>query len=95
LSEIPIPGFNHYLDEERVVAAGSNAGLELIDIGNFASTYFVGTRILKPLLINALASTGASVPDAANPNTEWNRFFGRAPAWGDYGTQKLFRFRKK
>jgi hypothetical protein len=25
---------------------------------------------------------------------EWNRWFAQLPAWGDYGTQKLFVFRK-
>jgi hypothetical protein len=62
-----------------------------MDIVNFASTYYVGTRVLKPLLNQALGS----VVDVANPNMEWNRWFSQLPASGDYGTQKLFVFRKR
>jgi hypothetical protein len=35
------------------------------------------------------------VIDVANPNMEWNRWLSQLPAWGDYGTQKLFVFRKR
>jgi hypothetical protein len=31
----------------------------------------------------------------ADPEIEWNRFFSQLPEWGDYGTQKLFVFRKR
>ena len=58
---------------------------------DFASTYYVGTRVLKPLLAQA---TGAPV-DVADPASEWNRWFASLPAVGDYGTQKLFVFRKR
>ena len=44
-------------------------------------TYFVGTRILKPLLAQA---SGGKV-DPAKPEMEWNRWWGLLPAWGDYG----------
>ena len=67
------------------------AELELIELVNFASTYFVGTRVLKPLLAQALGGK----MDPANPNAEWNRWFSTLPACGDYGTQKLFVFRKR
>jgi SAM-dependent methyltransferase len=90
LPDIPMPPFNRYLDQEAVIAAVSN-DLELVEIVNFASTYFVGTRVLKPLLIKAL---GLGI-DAADPGMEWNRWFRTLPAGGDYGTQKLFIFRKR
>lgn len=90
LPDIPMPPFNQYLDQERVVTAVSPA-LQLVELANFASTYFVGTRVLKPLLIQALE---ASI-DIGDPEMEWNQWWARLPAWGDYGTQKLFVFRKQ
>ncbi len=90
LSAIPMPPFNLYLDEERVVESLSDVA-ELVEIANFASTYYVGTRVLKPLLSNALGGT----INYADPDMEWNRWFSQLPSFGDYGTQKLFVFRKK
>lgn len=89
LPDIPMPEFNNYLDERKVIDSMA-AELELVELVNFASTYFVGTRLLKPLLVQAL---GGKL-DPANPNAEWNRWFSTLPARGDYGTQKLFVFRK-
>jgi ubiquinone/menaquinone biosynthesis C-methylase UbiE len=90
LPEIPIPAFNEYIDEEMV---GENlpAELRLVDVVNFASSYYVGTRVLKPLLAKLLGNT----PAIADPGLEWNRWFSELPAWGDYGTQKLFVFEKR
>ena len=90
LDEISIPPFNQYLDEDLVIDALSG-DLELVELVNFASTYYVGTRVLKPLLSRALGGT----IDVANPSMEWNRWFSQLPPWGDYGTQKLFVFRKR
>lgn len=90
LPEIPMPAFNEYVDEKAIVNALRQQA-DLIEIVDFASTYFVGTRVLKPLLIRAL---GADI-DPAGPNMEWNRWFAELPSWGDYGTQKLFVFRKR
>ena len=90
LPDIPMPGFNSYLDEQKVIDFMA-AEFELVELVNFASTYFVGTRLLKPLLARALGGK----MDPANPNAEWNRWFSTLPAWGDYGTQKLFVFRKR
>lgn len=90
LPDIPMPSFNTYLDQDRVVEALSEE-LELQELVDFASTYYVGTRLLKPLLIQAL---GADI-DPADPEMEWNRWFASLPAWGDYGVQKLFVFRKR
>jgi ubiquinone/menaquinone biosynthesis C-methylase UbiE len=89
LSDIPMPPFNRYLDQEELCKAVAPR-LELVELLDFASTYYVGTRVLKPLLAQAL---GAAV-DVANPRMEWNRWFAQLPAAGDYGTQKLFVFRK-
>lgn len=89
LPEIGMPGFNTYLDEDAVVEA-VKPELELVEIVNFASTYFVLTRVLKPLLATA---TGAPV-NVIDPASEFNRWASAAPAFGDYGTQKLFVFRR-
>jgi len=90
LPPIPMPPFNRYLDQELVVDALSPA-CELVELVNFSSTYFVGTRVLKPVLAQTLEID----LDVANPDMEWNRWFAQLPAWGDYGTQKLFVFRKR
>ncbi len=90
LDDIPMPPFNLYIDQEQLVDMFSSE-LELIEICDFASTYYVGTRVLKPLLIKAF---GLNI-DVANPDMELNRWFGILPPWGDYGTQKCFVFRKK
>lgn len=90
LPDIPMPDFNRYLDEDQVISALSS-DFQFVELINFSSTYYVGTRVLKPLLIQAL---GARI-DVADPDMEWNRWFAQLPSWGDYGTQKLFVFRKK
>jgi ubiquinone/menaquinone biosynthesis C-methylase UbiE len=90
LPEIGMPAFNTYLDEDAVVEALAPE-LELVEIANFASTYFVMTRIVKPLLAKA---TGAPVA-VADPAAEFNRWASLLPACGDYGTQKLFVFRRR
>jgi ubiquinone/menaquinone biosynthesis C-methylase UbiE len=89
LDALPIPAFNEYLDEERVIEA-TRPELELVELANFASSYFVGTRVLKPLL----AKLGAARIDPADPHSEWNRLCAQLPGWGDYGTQKLFVLRR-
>jgi len=89
LPDISMPWFNRYLDQDAVVEAVSPE-LELVEISDFASTYYVGTRVLKPLLIQALKAD----VDVADPEAEWNRWCAQLPAWGDYGTQKLFVFRR-
>ncbi|MGI9021599.1 MAG: class I SAM-dependent methyltransferase [Solirubrobacterales bacterium] len=90
LDEIPMPGFNIYLREEAVVAL-LEPEAELVELVDFASSYYVATRVLKPLLARA-----AEVPvDIADPDAEFNRWAARLPAAGDYGTQKLFVFRKR
>jgi len=90
LPEIPMPPFNSYLDEDSVAQAVRDS-MELVELVNFASSYYVGTRVVKPLLARAL---GGEI-DAADPKMHWNRWCSELPPAGDYGTQKLFVFRKK
>lgn len=89
LADIPMPPFNHYLDENLVIET-MKPEMELVKLDNFASSYYVGTRIIKPLLSQALDNR----VNAALPDMEWNRWFSQLPAAGDYGTQKLFVFKK-
>lgn len=89
LPDIPMPEFNQYLDEDQVIHSVSEC-LRLVELINFSSTYYVGTRVLKPLMNGALGG----LLDVADPTMEWNRWFAQLPAWGDYGTQKLFVFQK-
>jgi SAM-dependent methyltransferase len=90
LPDIPMPSFNLYLDENLVIEAVADE-LDLVEIVNFSSTYYVGTRVLKPVLFRTIGLEDR----IADPSTEWNRWFASLPAWGDYGTQKLFVFRKR
>jgi ubiquinone/menaquinone biosynthesis C-methylase UbiE len=90
LPDIPMPPFNKYLDEDQLISEATKHS-NLIDIINFSSTYFVGTRVLKPLLAKAL-NVDVHVAD---PNMEFNKWFANLPAWGDFGTQKLFIFKKR
>ena len=89
LPEIPVPPFNSYLDEQLLLSEFVRE-LELVAIKNFSSTYYVGTRVIKPIIAQLLGR-GTSVAD---PLMEWNHWFSQLPACGDYGTQKLFVFRK-
>ena len=90
LEAVPMPVFNHYLDEKGTVRLASRY-FRLSEIRPFSSTYFVGTRVLKPVLIRALGLR----TDPADPLSLWNEWFSKLPAWGDFGTQKLFVFEKK
>jgi ubiquinone/menaquinone biosynthesis C-methylase UbiE len=90
LPPISMPAFNTYVDEEQVVRTLAPL-CDLIELENFSSTYFVGTRVLKPLLAQVL-DNGV---DVADPNLQWNEWWAQLPAWGDSGTQKLFVFRRR
>jgi len=91
LPAIGVPSFNLYLDQDEVIDfAVSELGLEPLGIEDFASSYYVATRVLKPLL----ARSAAGEIDAADPKAEFNRWASLLPAAGDYGTQKLFVFRR-
>ena len=88
LKEIPMPTFNTYLDEEKVITT-VGATLKFVELKNFSSTYYVGTRVIKPLLNEALGNK----INESDPDMEWNRWCSQLPAYGDYGTQKLFVFK--
>jgi ubiquinone/menaquinone biosynthesis C-methylase UbiE len=90
LPPIGMPPFNAYLDQDAVIDELSGE-LELVELRDFASSYYVGSRVLKPLLAQAL---GADV-DVAAPEMDWNRWFSMLPPAGDYGVQKLFVFRRR
>jgi ubiquinone/menaquinone biosynthesis C-methylase UbiE len=89
LPDIPMPPFNDYVDQD-VLPRLAAPRLTLLCVSDFASTYFVGTRVLKPLVAKALDID----MDLVDPDAEWNRFFASLPACGDYGTQKCFVFEK-
>jgi len=89
LDDIPMPAFNQYVDQDQVIAAVADEA-KLAKLSDFASTYYVGTRVLKPLFCRAIKAN----VDVADPTAEWNRWFAALPAAGDYGTQKLFILKK-
>ena len=90
LGAIPMPPFNQYLDQDQVIETLAPS-MDLVEIRNFASSYYVGTRVLKPLLMKALGSDKSP----AQPDMHINRWLSTLPAGGDYGTQKLFVFKKR
>jgi len=90
LPDIAMPAFNQYLDEDRLLEAAASRA-DLVEAVHFSSTYYAMTRVIKPLLIQAL---GRPI-DVADPEMEWNRWCAQLPAWGDYGVQRLFVFRKR
>lgn len=90
MKPLSMPAFNCYLDGEAVLDRdwGCDAALEVVD---FSSTYYLLTRVLKPVL----ELLPESKVKAVDPGSEINRLAGMLPAWGDYGVQKLFILRKK
>jgi SAM-dependent methyltransferase len=90
LGPLAMPPFNTYLDQEKMVEAVVEAGGVVETVDDFASSYFVGTRVLKPLLSEALEGR----VDIARAESHWNRWWSQVPPVGDYGTQKLFVVRK-
>jgi SAM-dependent methyltransferase len=89
LPTIGMPPFNLYVDVDEVVAtlAGACSLLEVVD---FASSYYVATRVFKPLL----ARLTDGLVDPNDPNAEFNRWAAQLAAAGDYGTQKLLVFER-
>lgn len=82
LAPIPVKPFNLYLDEARVGDELTALGAH-VDVVDFSSSYFFGTRVLKPLLAEL---RGVDVP----VDSAWNRFFAGLPSSGGVGTQRLF-----
>jgi len=81
------PWHNLYIDETPFLEA--LAGLfEVVDVLNFASSYYVGSRVIQPFVKGLLKKD----PDYLS---EINRFFSMVPQVGDYGIQKLFVLKKK
>ena len=89
LEEIPMPWHNLYLDEEQLFAFAAPL-FETVEVLNFSSTYYVGSRIMQPLILKMFDPERQPEYDS-----EINRFFSLLPPYGDYGTQKLYVFAKK
>lgn len=90
LPDIVMPPFNRYLDQEQVIKAASPLAT-LLGVSHFASSYYVATRVFKPLLNQAL---GGRV-DVTDPLAEFNRWCATLPPAGDYGVQRLFIFQRR
>jgi ubiquinone/menaquinone biosynthesis C-methylase UbiE len=88
--DIPMPSFNLYLDQDRMLDAIAGE-LVIEEISDFASSYYVTTRVLKPLL----AARAEVAVDVTDPDAEFNRWAALLPPAGDYGTQKLFVLRRR
>ncbi|MFP5239143.1 MAG: class I SAM-dependent methyltransferase [Acidobacteriota bacterium] len=86
---LSMPAFNLYLDAEALAAKDWGPGVT-VEALEFSSTYYLFTRVLKPLLEHL----PGSLVKAADPLSEVNRLAGMLPSWGDYGVQKLFILRK-
>lgn len=90
LADIPMPPFNLYLDQDRIIDAAKPLA-DLVEVSHFASTYYVATRVFKPLLNEAI---GGRV-NVADPLAEFNRWCAALPAAGDYGVQRLLVFQRR
>ncbi len=90
LPPIQQPPFNTYVRQPMLVEALSHS-MVLEAVIDFSSTYYVATRVIKPIFAKLL---GGNI-DIANTNMEFNRFSSLLPPHGDYGVQKLFVFRKR
>jgi ubiquinone/menaquinone biosynthesis C-methylase UbiE len=90
LPAILMPPFNLFLDEEQFLPQAERL-FRVQEVSCFMSSYFVGTRFLKPLLARV-----APVPvDVADGDMEWNRLMAALPPVGDYGKVKLFVLMKR
>ena len=82
---IPQPWHNLYLDDHKLLLhLGKKA--ELVAVINFSSTYYLGSRVLQPFIIGR--------DREPRYDSEINRLFSILPSIGDYGTQKLYLFKK-
>jgi len=91
LPAIPMPDFNTYLHEDRLIAF-LDEEIELVEAADFASSYYLATRLVKPLLASV---AGRSDDYVFDPQAEFNRLAALLPPVGDYGVQKLFALRKR
>lgn len=87
ISRTPIRWHNNYLDEEKLLAF-LNEKFETVLFKDFSSTYYVGSRVIQPLLLK---------PFKKEPRYDFflNRLFSYLPNWGNRGIQKLFVCTKK
>lgn len=87
IARTPIRWHNNYLDEEKLLPF-LNQKFEIICIRNFSSTYYIGSRVIQPLILK---------PFKKEPRYDLflNRFFSYLPSFGNYGIQKLIVCRRK
>ena len=78
---------NKYLDEDKLVPFLKGM-FDMEQAVNFSSTYYVGSRVIQPLLLK---------PFGKEPSYDFvmNRLFAWLPSLGDRGIQKMFVLRKK
>lgn len=86
LDELKQPWHNLYIDENAFIKEVSDI-FKVVDILNFSSTYYIGSRVIQPFAKKIMSQS----PDYLS---EINRLFMQLPSYGDYGIQKLFIFRK-
>jgi len=86
LFEIPEPWHNFYFDEDKLLKF-MDSFYELEEINHFSSMYYIGSRVVQPVLLEEGEEPSYDAPI--------NQIFSKLPNFGDYGTQRLFIFRKK
>ncbi len=78
---------NNYLDEVKLIPFLKER-FDIEKAWNFSSTYYVGSRVVQPLLLKVFRK---------EPSYDFflNRFFARVPSFGNCGIQKMFILKKK
>jgi len=87
MTKTPIRWHNRYLDENELIPY-LNEQFGTVYLNDFSSTYYVGSRLIQPLLLK---------PFRKEPRYDFflNNIFSRLPSIGDFGLQKLIICRKK
>ena len=78
---------NNYLDEEKLFPF-LNESFDIICIRNFSSTYYIGSRVIQPLILRPFKKESTY-------DFFLNRIFSYLPSIGNYGIQKLSVCRKR
>lgn len=86
LDELKQPWHNLYINGKYFTKSISHI-FKLVDIVDFSSTYYIGSRVFQPFLKGMLSQS-------TDYSSEINRLFAQLPSYGDYGIQKLFVFKK-
>ncbi len=86
LDKLKQPWHNLYIDEDAFIK-GISDFFKVVDILNFSSTYYIGSRVIQPF-VKKLSNQPTSYL------SEINRLFAQLPSYGDYGIQKLFILKK-